>query len=184
MKSSNFFLRFVVPIVAVAGVVFSLVVATAAHRPPDTAEPLAQPATAPFESYIAGAGIVEASSRNVEIGTPVSGIVDEVHVRVGDEVAAGDRLFKVEGRDIEAQLLVRGSTVEIYEAKLAAADAVLRDYRSQLTNVERVTDKRAVSTEEFEKRRANVAIYSAKLAEAKADLGNARAQVEEFEGCS
>jgi HlyD family secretion protein len=179
MKPTNLFLRFVVPIAAGAGLVFAIVVATSARRVPDMAEPLAQPATAPFESYIAGAGMVEASSRNIEIGTPVSGIVEQVPVRVGEAVAAGAPLFRIEGRDIEAQLLVRKATVATSEARAAAAEATLGDYRSQLRNVERITDKRALSAEEFEKRKANVAIYSAKLAEAKADLDNAHAQAEE-----
>jgi len=179
MKLSSALLRYVVPAIAVAGLVFAVVMASASHRVPDAAEPLTQPATAPFESYVAGAGLVEASSRNIEIGSAVSGVVEQVIVQVGDEVAAGAPLFRIEGRDIEAQLLVRKATVATSEAKVAGAEATLADYRSQLRNMERVTDKRALSAEEFEKRKANVAIYSAKLAEAKADLDNARAQVEE-----
>ncbi|WP_312030633.1 HlyD family efflux transporter periplasmic adaptor subunit [Methylosinus sp. H3A] len=109
----------------------------------------------------------------------MSGIVEQVHVRVGEEIAAGAPLFKIEGRDIEAQLLARKSAIGAYEAKVAEAEAILGDYRSQLKNVERITDKRALAAEEFEKRKANVAIYSAKLTQAKADLVNARAQADE-----
>jgi multidrug resistance efflux pump len=109
----------------------------------------------------------------------VSGIVEQVHVRVGEEVAVGAPLFKIEGRDIEAQLLVRKSAVATYEAKVAEAEAILGDYRAQLENVQRITDKRALAAEEFGKRKANVAIYSAKLTGARADLVNARAQADE-----
>ena len=72
MKPINFLLRLVLPVASVAGLVFAVVVAWTSHRVPDAAEPLTQPATAPFESYVAGAGLVEASSRNIEIGAAVS----------------------------------------------------------------------------------------------------------------
>jgi len=179
MKPTNFVLRFAVPVVSGAGLVFAVVIASASHRAPDAAEPLTQPAIAPFEAYIAGTGLVEASSRNIEIGAADSGVVEQVNVRIGEEVAAGAPLFKIEGRDIEAQRVARTCAVATAEAKVAGAEATLADHGSQLRNVERITDKRALSVEEFEKRKANVAIYSAKRAEAKADLDNARAQLEE-----
>ena len=38
---------------------------------------VAQPAKPPFSSYVAGAGIIEASSENIAVGSPVGGIVTE-----------------------------------------------------------------------------------------------------------
>ncbi len=39
------------------------------------------PARAPFASYVAGAGIVEASTENIAVGTPVSGNVTAIYVK-------------------------------------------------------------------------------------------------------
>ncbi len=49
-------------------------------------------------------GIVEASTENIAVGTPVSGIVTAMYVKWGDRVKTERRLFKVDTRDLEAQL--------------------------------------------------------------------------------
>src|SRR5512138_744906 len=99
----HFLLRVGIPAFAAAGLVFTLVVASRSDRPAAIAEPTAQPAEAPYESYIAGAGLIEAASRNVEIATPVSGVVEEMYIRVGDQVDVGQALFRIEGADAEAE---------------------------------------------------------------------------------
>ena len=139
---------------------------------------MAHPAEAPYESYVAGAGLIEAASRNVEIATPVSGVVQELYIRVGEQVEAGQALFRIEGADAAAEVRVKETAVAASEAKVKEAEATLEDYRQQLRNVERIGDPRAVSAEEIAKRRANVAIYSAKVSQAKADLENVNAQLD------
>jgi len=179
MKSPfSLLVRAGIPALAVAGLVFGLIVAVRSGSSAPIAEPTAQPGQAPYESYVAGAGLIEASSRNVEIATPVSGVVQELYIRVGDQVEAGQALFKIEGADAEAEVRVKETAVSSSEAKVNEAEATLEDYRQQLRNVERIGDPRAVSAEETAKRRANVAIYSARLAQTKADLENANAQLD------
>ncbi|AMV39771.1 HlyD family secretion protein [Planctomyces sp. SH-PL62] len=74
-------------------------------------------------------GLVEAQRENIPIGTPVPGVVLEVfvdgrpgydppHKRVGDRVEKGEPLFRIDGRELEAELTTR-------EAALAAAEAQL-----------------------------------------------------------
>lgn len=173
----NKLLRVAIPVLALAGLVFALLVATTASRPAAINEIMALPAQAPYESYIAGAGLIEASSRNIEVATPVSGVAQEVFVKVGEHVEAGQPLFRIEGADVEAELRVKQAAVVSAQAKVKEAEVTLEDYRQQLRNVERL-DTRAVSGEETARRRANVAIYGAKLAQATADLDSAKAQVE------
>lgn len=179
MKIFPFFLRVGLPVLAVAGVAAALVVASKGSQPSVAAEVTGHPPAAPYSSYIAGAGLVEALGRNIEISTPVGGIVDKVFVQVGAHVSAGAPLFRIEGRDKLAELAAREANIPLYEAKIQEAEASLADYRVQLKTAETLADKRALSAEEFSKRRANVAIYESKLAQAKADLANAKAQVEE-----
>ncbi|WP_422035396.1 efflux RND transporter periplasmic adaptor subunit [Reyranella sp.] len=171
----NLLLRLAIPALAVAGLAFALVIATRSSRPAAIAEIVAQPAQAPYDSYIAGAGLIEAASRNVELATPVSGVVEQIFIKVGDKVQAGQPLFRIEGADAEADLRVKDTAVASAQAKVREAEVTLEDYRQQLRNVERL-DTRAVSGEETAKRRANVAIYTARLNQATADLENANAQ--------
>ncbi|SKA30186.1 RND family efflux transporter, MFP subunit [Enhydrobacter aerosaccus] len=179
MKIFPFFLKVGLPMLAVGGVAAALAVASKGSQPSAAAEVSGHPPAATYSSYIAGAGLVEALGRNIEISTPVGGIIDKVFVQVGAHVSAGAPLFRIEGRDKLAELKAREANIPLYEAKIQEAEAALADYRVQLKTAETLVDKRALSAEEFSKRRANVAIYESKLAQAKADLANAQAQVEE-----
>ena len=78
----------IVPAVAALGLVVAVfvVVQSGKKRPP--AQPVTQPAYAPFKSYLGGAGIIEASSNNINIGTSLPGLVKTVSVVVGDKLSA------------------------------------------------------------------------------------------------
>jgi RND family efflux transporter MFP subunit len=135
------------------------------------APPVAEPAKAPFASYIPGAGIVAAATENIPIGTPVSGIVTAIYVKWGEQVGAGDPLFKIDDRDLQAQLLPALAKVEEAEATLALA-------RNQLRLAESVPDKRAISVEELTNRRLTVTIDEATLALAKAQVQQLKVEID------
>ena len=67
---------------------------------------------------LAGIGLVEAQSENIQISVPVAGLVTRVDVKAGDRVRKGDRLFQLDGRDLEAELALRRSSVEVAKARL------------------------------------------------------------------
>ena len=69
--------RYILPLVSVAGIIFAVVFVGAANKPMPATMPVAEPAQAPYTSYIAGAGLVEASTENINLGTPVAGVVTE-----------------------------------------------------------------------------------------------------------
>ena len=111
--------NYLLPLLAVIGVVIALVVVednshSITKRPAMTPAP-----QSPYSSpSIAGTGIVEASTGNIAVGTPVPGIVKEIRVKVGDHVKAGDTLFKLDERDLQAQLLTARAKVKEAEASL------------------------------------------------------------------
>lgn len=81
--------KYVLPILAVAGVIFAIFMVRASNKPPKVAPPVAEPAKPPFQRYVAGSGIIEAATENIAIGTPVAGLVTEVYARVGNPIKAG-----------------------------------------------------------------------------------------------
>jgi RND family efflux transporter MFP subunit len=157
-------------VLAIAGVAIAVITVVRGSQPVPAAAPIAEPAKAPFASYIAGAGIVEASSENIAVGTPVSGVVTVIYVKWGDQVRAGDPLFKIDDRDLEGQLLPALAKVQEAEANLAMA-------RSELILAERVPDKHAISVEELTKRRLTVGIGEAALAAAKAEVEQLKIEI-------
>src|SRR5437660_197819 len=63
---------------------------------------------------------------------PVSGIVTAVYVKWGDRVKSGTPLFKVDTRDLEAQLLPANAKVKEVEAQLLPANAKVKEVEAQL----------------------------------------------------
>ncbi|MEY2805597.1 MAG: hypothetical protein RIR65_14 [Planctomycetota bacterium] len=184
--------KYLLPILSLCGLAFAIHTAANSSQQAAVANPVAEPARAPFAATIAGAGIVEARSRNIAIGAQVGGVVARVGVDVGSRVKAGDLLFSVDDRKERAAMQVAESAVAVARAELArlaaqpraedlppwraavaVAEAQLAEARTQLALVESVVDKRAVAQQELDRRRSAVAIAEARLAEARSDLDKA-----------
>jgi HlyD family secretion protein len=155
--------KYVLPLIAAFGLAFAIVSVVRGSQPVPAAPPVAEPAKPPFPSYVAGAGIIEASTENIAIGSPVGGIVTKVHVKVGDAVKPGDVLFELDDRDLRAMRLPAAARVNEAEANLARSRVLLK-------LAESVPDKRAISAEDLSNRRSAVAIGEASLAAAKAQV--------------
>lgn len=119
MISKNVLTTYVLPLVAVAFLVFEVINVMLARRSMPPALPFVEPPSRPRGlRAIAGAGIVEARRENIPIGAPVAGVVVEVFVKRGDNVKKGAPLFHLDDRDLKAQLGVA-------EANRAASEAQL-----------------------------------------------------------
>jgi RND family efflux transporter MFP subunit len=158
---------------------FGLYVVKSGAKPVPVAPPAAEPSRPPFSHYIAGAGIVEASTENIEISTPIPGMVTEIPVHVGQQVNAGELLFKLDTRDLEAELKVRKAGLELTRAKIPEAQANLDDAARQLELYQAVSDPRAITQEELSKRKFAVAAAQSRFAQAQADALSYQAQIEQ-----
>ncbi|MBS0191654.1 MAG: biotin/lipoyl-binding protein [Phycisphaerales bacterium] len=180
---------FLIPLIAIAGMILAVVVVVKSSQPKPPSAPVAAPAVSPFASRVAGSGIIESSSQNIAIGTPVAGTVEKVAVVVGDRVKAGDVLFTLDSRDQRSLLAVREAEFSTAqenlkkleamprkeeigpaEARVEAAKANLEDLKNQLAIMERVNDPRARSEEEMSRRRFAVLAAQGRLDEANAQL--------------
>jgi multidrug resistance efflux pump len=129
---------------------------------------------------------VEASSENIAISTPVPGLVVAVLVQAGDRVTAGQPLFTLDDRDLQAEIGVRRAALEVarqrlarllaqpraeeippLEAKRQEAEAALGDALMQLRLIESVTDRRAIREEDLNRRRFAVEAARARRNEAR-----------------
>ncbi|MDG3003970.1 HlyD family secretion protein [Paludisphaera mucosa] len=144
-------MRIVLPIVALLGIalaVRSVVpynLTMESGRPvfkskvPPPSKPLLPPPERPsrFQASVHGMGLVEAQRENIPIGTPVPGVVMEVYVDgrpsydpphkwVGDRIKKGEPLFRIDGRDLEAELTAREATLAAAEAQLHRLEGMPR----------------------------------------------------------
>ena len=176
--------KYVLPLLAIIGLAIAVVMVIRGNRAGPTAQAVVQSANAPFTSYIFGPGIVEASTENIAIGTPVSGIVTAVHVKWGDRVRSGAPLFKIDTRDLEAQLLPANAKVKEMEAQLLPATAKVNEGQATLAKAENrlkvgegLEPGVSISVEEMSNRRLNVGINKAILASAEAQVEQIKAQI-------
>ena len=164
-------------------------VATQGQDKPPSPPPAAPPSVNPFAHGIAASGTVEAVSRNIPIGTTDAGLVVDVMAQVGDKVTKGQPLFKLDDRLLQAELVrvksqalaaearvarlaaqPRPENLPPAEAKLAEAESLLGDMQSQLARWDTVTDRRAITEEEYSRKQYAVQMAKTRVAQAKADL--------------
>ncbi|HWF96513.1 MAG TPA: efflux RND transporter periplasmic adaptor subunit [Xanthobacteraceae bacterium] len=173
--------RYLIPALALSGVLAGVAFVARGNVAPPVAQPIAQPAVAPFQSYIAGSGLIESSTRNIAISTPVGGVLAEAFVKVGDRVAKDRPLFRIDGRDLEAQLAARQAAAVAARAQIPEAEATLGQARNDLGIYERLAPNHAVSQQDLANRRYAVQLDEAKLGTARANADEAAAQVAETE---
>ncbi len=165
------------PLLAAVGLGFAIFTVINSNKPTPIAPAVTDPASAPYKSFIAGSGIVEAQSRNIEIGTPLPGIVKTLNVKVGDKVKAGAALFSIDDRDTRATLAIKQADLTKAKADLLIAKATLEDARTLNNLATAVTDRRAISAEELLKRHNTVSIAQARLESAHAFIQQAEANL-------
>ena len=171
--------KYIFPVLATGGVLFSVFVVMNGAKPVPASQPVAQPSTSPFDDFVAGAGIVEASTENINISTPVPGTITDVHVRVWDRVRRGDKLFQLDTRDLEAELRVREAALRLAESRVPEAEANAGDAKRLLELYQAVRDQRAITQEELTRRGFAVQAMQAQLVQARGSVDSAAAQVEQ-----
>lgn len=135
--------KYFLPILAILGALYGLYIVHWSQKEVPT-PPIPFPAaTSPYEHSIAGAGIIEASSQNISIGTPFNEIIKKIYVVEGDFVNVGDKLFELDLRSFESQLVTAQASVQL-------AEVTLEDKRKQFSFYQRLKDTRAVSEQTFQ----------------------------------
>ncbi|MGB7979019.1 MAG: biotin/lipoyl-binding protein [Chlamydiales bacterium] len=134
--------KWILPILAAIGAIVALWVVFWSQRKLPV-PPIEFPApTSPYRAAIYGAGIIEASTENIAIGTPFVEPVVAIYVVEGDLVKAGDPLLKQDTRSLEA-------SKKTAESQLSAAQIAYKNQKTQFSFYQRLTDRRAVSEQAY-----------------------------------
>jgi multidrug efflux pump subunit AcrA (membrane-fusion protein) len=146
--------QYALPVLAVAGLALGVFMVKATTKPPKKAEPVAQPAKAPYSAYVSGAGIIEASTENVRIGSPTGGLVTAVYVKVGDKVKKGQPLWQLDDGPKRAELARSEAAVAEAQATLDKLRAGTRqeDVRKQEMQLAKSSSMMPVVSLNFAKR--------------------------------
>src|SRR5215467_7674461 len=112
------FRKYGLPALGVVMLVFAVYHVVRAQQTAPKVDPLISPARSPFEKTVAGTGMVEPETENISIGSPLSGLVTRLDVRVGDKVKQGQPLFRLDDRNLQAELTSRKATLQSAQAQL------------------------------------------------------------------
>ncbi len=118
------FIKYGLPAFAAVCILFAIVHVTGAQQKEARVAPVAAPPKNPFAATVAGSGVVEPRTESIAVGSPLPGVVVEVHVQVGTVVEVGAPLFRLDDRQLQAELRFR-------ESALAAARADLERLERQ-----------------------------------------------------
>ncbi len=182
------FRKYAVPLLALGLFAFAVAHVVRAHALPEKAAAPIPPGRTPFTKTVAGTGVVEAQTQNISVGAPLSGLVVEVPVQVGQKVKAGAVLFRLDERAARAELKLRDTDLKLaraerdrldrlprdeerpaVEARVREAEANLR-LQERLLNITRRLGTRAASREEMVQRQQAYQSAREQLARARADL--------------
>jgi len=169
--------KYTLPVLAIFGIAAAVATVVNGNQPMPVAPAVVEPSRSPFQFFIAGAGIVEAKSQNIAIGSPLNGIVTAVMVVVGDQVKAGTPLFRLDDREALADLGLRRADLAKAKAVVGEAEAGLVDAKTLMQLADNITDPRAISIEELDRRRNATLIAQSKLQSARAQVLQAEAAV-------
>nr|WP_081721033.1 efflux RND transporter periplasmic adaptor subunit [Pseudoxanthomonas suwonensis] len=139
------------------------------HAPPPQVG-VAEVPVQPVQQWDEFSGRIEAIE-SVDLRPRVSGYIEQVNYREGQEVKKGDVLFTIDARSYRAEL-------DRAEAALARAQAQAGLARSEAERARRLSEEQAISQETYEQRRAAAAQAQSDLAAARAAVETARLNLE------
>jgi len=169
--------RSILPLIALGALTFGIISVVRSQPRQESTVPPSPPAVSPYSHTVAAVGLIEASTENIAIGTPLSDVVTEVLVTVGQKVKTRDPLFRLDDRQRQADLAAREADLRVAETQVKVDVALLDDVCHQLKFAESLTDKSAISAEDLTKRHSAVETAQARLDAAKAQVTSAAAQV-------
>lgn len=165
------FRKYIIPLIALAGVVFAVYTVVRGDKPPPSAPPATAAPWSPYPKFVAGSGIVEASTENISLGTHVAGIVAKIYVQIGSHVKAGDPLFTIDDRAAQADLGTRRAAVQVTETRLVEANY-------DLALVEPLVAKGVATKDDLKKQRFATKTTEAQLVQVRAELKSAETELD------
>jgi len=188
------FTKLVLPVVALGMLVFAVVHVTGAQKSEPPGKPILEPPHSPFAQTVAGSGLVEPQTENIAIGSSLPGVVVSVSVKVGQRFKAGCELFRLDDRQLSADLKFRKAALasaqaelsrlenqprpeEVLprEAQVSEAEANLADMQDQLNRTRELSSRKIVSDQELVSREQAFRMSRSRLIKAKAELDLLRA---------
>lgn len=156
------FTKYILPAVAFGLFLFAVYFVRGQNQTNRPTKPMSQPPRSPFEHTVAGAGIVEAQTENIAIGSSSPGVVVEVFVKVGQQVVKGDKLFRLDDRMLQAELANRTAALESAKADLVRLENQPRPEQLRISAAQLAEAKANLASQQDQYNRARE-LYNRKV---------------------
>src|SRR5258708_12109109 len=104
--------RRVLPIIAAVAAILGMISVARTRPKREPTVPPSAPPTSSFEQVVAGGGLVEANSENIDVSCAVSGMVTQLYVKAGDRVGQRHKLFSLDPRYLPAHQQVNRTPLQ------------------------------------------------------------------------
>jgi len=193
--------KYLILIFSIIGISFAIFMVIFTSLKPKTPEIIFPPPTSPYQHFVAGVGLIEAKSENIDIAAPFYETVSDVYVVAGNKVNKGDPLFKLNTQTLEKNLDETLAALQIAEAnyqlllqkprieevppliaETKRTENVYKDENLRFELYESVKDKNALSLDELNQRyfAKQIAKYQYEKTKKELDLLKAGAWEEEL----
>src|SRR5688572_26116407 len=125
---------------------------------------------------VGATGTLEAVE-TVEIGTQVSGVVQELHADFNSIVKKGQVIARLDPQLIQTQIEQQTANVQRAEADLARLEVALADAKQKLDRAQQMSAKQLIPKTDLETAEVNVRSAEAQIKSSEASLTQARAQL-------
>jgi HlyD family secretion protein len=196
----DFVTQFVLPLIALSLLGFAGWYVWRNRVIVQTPPPPIEPARSPFAATLAAAGVVEAQTENIAVGSATPGVVTEVLVKVGDEVQPGTPLFRLDDRQLQGELAVkraaaaqakselvrleaepRKEKIPVLVAQVNEAQAAVARETDALRRTEETFARKVTTEQELISRREALAAAQANFERSQADLALLKAGSWEYD---
>jgi HlyD family secretion protein len=124
--------------------------------------PVSEPPRSPYARTVASTGLIEASRENVKIAVPREGLVKRVFVKVGTAVKAGDPLFQLDDREVQARIRLLEAQVRSLRAQSSVDEALIADLDDQSKRFTRLGRDQVATEDEVKRREYSLATAKAR----------------------
>ena len=114
----------------------------------------------------------------VEVGTQVSGTIQEIYVDYNASVKEGQLIARLDPSVLRSQLIEARASLQVAEAGVGSAAASLVDSERKLRRNQELYARKLISRSELEDSETNVLLRQAQLQEARARVAQAKAYAE------
>lgn len=164
--------------IAVSGIAFfGYKFFKSAPSPQSQAASVAEVTIGSIESVVTAQGTLEPKDY-VDVGAQVSGLVETLHVEIGDVVKKGDLIAEIDPDVYESQVSGDEARLETLQAQKAEQEALVKQAQQKLQRNQNLIKDKAISKEILEDAQTDYDVAQAKLKSLEAQIKEATSTLE------